>query len=372
MSSDMWDIKFLDLKKINALHKEEIEKEISNVIDSGWFLLGEKTKEFEKAYAEYIGSEFAISCGNGLDALTLIIRAYKELNLLKGGDEIIVPANTYIASILSITENGLIPVMVEPDPETLQIDPNRIEEKITSRTGGIMIVHLYGRCAYNEQIENIRRKYNLLLIEDNAQAHGALYGNLKTGSLGDAAGHSFYPGKNLGALGDAGAVTTGDPELAAKIKALRNYGSDKKYIFDYVGRNSRMDEIQAAVLNVKLKYLDIENDRRKQIAKKYIQEIKNPLIEIPPIKNFDSNVFHIFPVFTKERDRLQNYLKSKGVETLIHYPVAPHKQACYKGFNGLSLPITEKIHERELSLPISPIITDVECEYIIKLINEFS
>lgn len=365
-------IKFLDLKKVNDLHGEEIKREITDVINSGWYLHGNKTEEFEKSYAKYIGTNYAIGCANGLDALTLILRAYLELGVLKSGDEVIVPANTYIASILAISENGLKPVLVEPDYETLQIDPDKIEQAITPRSKALMIVHLYGRCAYNEKIRQICERYNLKLIEDNAQAHGCLYKGVKTGSLGDAAGHSFYPGKNLGALGDAGAVTTNNRELADTIRSLGNYGSEKKYVFKYKGRNSRIDEIQAAALNVKLKFLDKDNGRRKEIAKRYITEINNPLIKVPETTDFNSNVFHLFPIFTKERDAFQDYLKENGVETLIHYPIPSHLQECYKGLAGeKEFPVTEKIHNEELSLPISPVMSDEEVTEIIKLINNW-
>ena len=365
-------IKFLDLKKINAQYSEEINHEIGKVIESGWYLQGNSTKEFEKLYADYTGSSYAVGCGNGLDALWLIFRAYIEMGVMKPGDEIIVPANTYIASILAISENRLIPVLVEPDPLTLQIDPLKIEEAVNSRTKGIMIVHLYGRCAYDEKIGEICRNYNLKLIEDNAQAHGCLYRGRKTGSLGDAAGHSFYPGKNLGAMGDAGAVTTDDHLLAETVRSLGNYGSSQKYIFRFKGRNSRIDELQAAVLKARLRHLDSDNNRRKEIARRYAAEIKNPLIEIPQTENYDSNVFHIFPVFSVKRDELQKYLESNGVQTLIHYPVPPHRQECYSGFfNNYDFPITEKIHATELSLPISPVMTDEEVTEVIDLLNKW-
>lgn len=365
------EIKFLDLKKINSQHSSEISGAIENVLASGWYLQGEKTKDFEEKYAKYIGSDYCVCCGNGLDALTLILRSYVEMGEMEPGDEVIVPANTYIASIIAITRAGLKPIAVEPDPLTLQIDPEKIEDKITRRTKAVMIVHLYGQCAYNEKIAEICKKYNLKLIEDNAQAHGCLYEGRKTGSLGDAAGHSFYPGKNLGALGDAGAVTTNDSRLAETVRSLGNYGSEKKYIFSFKGLNSRIDELQAAVLSVKLKYLDKENARRKEIARKYLTEIKNPLIKLPHVEDFDSNVFHIFPVFTPQRDDLQEYLKDQGIQTLIHYPVAPHRQKAYKEWNNLSFPITEKIHAEELSLPISPVMTDEEVDRVVKSLNSW-
>lgn len=364
-------IKFLDLEKVTNLHKYEIQNEINEVVDSGWYLQGKRNESFEKNFANYIGTDYCIGCANGLDALIWIFRAYIELGIMKPGDEVIVPANTYIASILSLTENGLVPVLVEPSLETYQIDPQKIEKAISPLTKAILIVHLYGQCAYNEKIGELCKKYNLMLIEDNAQAHGCLYKDRKTGSLGHAAGHSFYPGKNLGALGDAGAVTTNDPELARAIRSLANYGSSKKYVFKYQGRNSRLDEIQAAVLDVKLKYLDEDNHRRKEIAKRYIKEINNPLIILPKVKDFDSHVFHIFPILSEKRDELQNYLTENGVQTLIHYPIPPHQQECYKEWNSLSFPITEQIHAQELSLPISPVHTDEEITKVITLLNSW-
>lgn len=364
-------IKYLDLKGITGLHLEEIKEKVFNTIDSGWYLLGDCAKSFEGNYADYIGTKYCVGCSNGLDALTLIFRAYIELGLMKPGDEVIVPANTYIASILSISENGLIPVLVEPSLENYQIDPDKIEEAITERTKAILIVHLYGCCAYNEKIGEICRKYNLKLIEDNAQAHGCKYNGKRTGSLGDAAGHSFYPGKNLGALGDAGAVTTNDVQLAETVRALANYGSAKKYVFKYKGRNSRLDEIQAAILDVKLKYLDEENERRKEIANRYLTEITNPSITLPKIQNIDSHVFHIFPIHTNRRDALQKHLADNGIQTLIHYPIPPHKQECYKDWNRQSYPITERLAATELSLPISPILPPPEIAKILSTLNYF-
>lgn len=365
-------IKFLDLKKITESHSDEIKKNIDEVIDSGWYLKGKFTERFEEAYSGYIGTKYAVGCANGLDALTLILRAYIEMGRLKEGDEVIVPANTYIASILSISENRLKPVLVEPDAGNMQIDADKIEAAITSATKALMIVHLYGRCAYNEKIADICKKHNLLLIEDNAQAHGCLYNEKRTGSLGNAAAHSFYPGKNLGALGDAGAVTTDDKELADSVRSLGNYGSDKKYVFPLRGRNSRIDEIQAAVLLAKLPYLDSENERRKEIARLYYEGIKNPLIEIPPTHDYNSNVFHLFPIFTDERDRLQSYLKENGIETIIHYPIPPYRQKCYEGLaDATDFPITDKIHETELSIPISPVMTNKEAEIVIETLNKW-
>lgn len=374
-------IKFLDLKKVTESHREEIEKATLRVVNSGWYLQGEENKNFERNFARFIGTGHAVGCANGLDALILIFRALIELKRLRPGDEVIVPANTYIASILSITENGLVPVLVEPDRESLQIDPNQIGQSITPRTKAILIVHLYGRCAYNERIAEICKRHDLILIEDNAQAHGCLYGDRRTGSLGIAAAHSFYPGKNLGALGDGGAVTTSDPELAETVRTLANYGSSEKYIFRYQGRNSRLDEIQAAVLDVKLSYLDEDNEKRRQIARIYFNGITNPEVVLPGKDLYFSqdpdkkapvdNVYHIFPILTDHRDSLQAYLKRNGVQTLIHYPVPPHLQECYKDWAPLSLPVTESIHDRELSLPISPVMTAEEARRVVDLINSF-
>ena len=364
-------IPFLSLKDINDKYSAEIHEAISRVIDYGWYLQGRENASFESNYSRYIGTKYAVGCANGLDALIWIFRAYIEFGIMKPGDEVIVPANTYIASILAITENNLIPVLIEPDINTYQIDDSKIEKAITPKTKAIMIVHLYSQCAYTDKIGQICQKYNLKLIEDNAQAHGCLYNGKKTGSLGDAAGHSFYPGKNLGALGDGGAVTTNDEELANTIRAIANYGSFQKYVFNYKGRNSRLDEIQAAALDVKLKYLDDDNNLRKQIAKRYIEEINNPNIVLPVVNNWDSNVFHIFPIRTKKRDELQKYLTDNGVQTLIHYPIPPHKQECYKEWNHMSFPITEQIHQEELSLPISPTLKDENVSYISNLLNNY-
>lgn len=373
-------IKFLDLQKINNQYSDEIKQATQRVIDSGWYLLGNETKIFEKNYADYIGTDHCIGCANGLDALIWILRAYIEMGVMTEGDEVIVPANTYIASILAITENNLKPVLVEPNLVTYQIDDNLIEKHITPKTKAIMIVHLYGQCAYTQKIGQLCEKYNLKLIEDNAQAHGCYYikqgtgkkeQKQRTGSIGDAAGHSFYPGKNLGALGDGGAVTTNDKKFAEVVRSLANYGSTQKYIFKYTGRNSRLDEIQSAILNVKLKYFDRDNQARKKVAKLYIEHIKNPSIVLPVVNNWDSHVFHIFPVRFENRDKLQIYLTENGVETLIHYPVPPHKQECYKEMNLISLPITEQIHSEELSLPISPVISEEEVIRVINVINNF-
>ena len=364
-------IPYLDLQKINAPYAEEIKRATEKILSSGIYLFGEETKKFENNYSEYIGTKHAIVCGNGLDALTLILIGYQEIGLLRPGDEVIVPANTYIASILAINRAGLTPVLVEPDPHTLQIDPENIEKAISRKTRAIMIVHLYGQCSYSSKIGEICNQYNLLLIEDNAQAHGAEFKNHKTGSLGNAAGHSFYPGKNLGALGDAGAVTTDNDDLADAIRSLRNYGSQSKYIFKYQGFNSRMDEIQAAVLNIKLPHLDKETDRRKEIGTRYLKEINNPLITLPGVSTGKDNVFHIFPIFSDNRNGLKSYLKERGIETLIHYPIPPHKQECLAQWHNLSLPVTERIHATELSLPISSALTNRDVSFIIDSINNF-
>lgn len=364
-------IKFLDLQKITEKYADEIHEAVNRAVDSGWYLQGEENKRFENDYANYIGTTFCIGCGNGLDALIWIFRAYIEMGIMKPGDEVIVPSNTYIASILAITENGLKAVLVEPNIDTYQIDDNKIEEAITERTRAILIVHLYGQCAYTDKIGALCKKYDLKLVEDNAQAHGCKYHGKRTGSLGDASGHSFYPGKNLGAFGDAGAVTTDDEELALTVRALANYGSSKKYVFKYKGRNSRLDEIQAAVLDVKLKHLDEDNNYRKKIAKYYIESIKNPTIITPKVIDWDTNVFHIFPIRCKNRDELQRYLKENGIQTNIHYPIPPHKQECYKEWNTISFPISELIHKEELSIPISQILLKNQYKRIIELINEF-
>jgi len=364
-------IKFLDLQKVTEKYTKEIHSAVSNVIDSGWYLQGVENEKFEADYSKYIGTKHTIGCANGLDALIWIFRAYIELGIMQPEDEVIVPANTYIASILAITENNLKPVLVEPDIHTFQINENEIEAAITNKTKAILIVHLYGQCAYTDKIGELCRKYNLKLIEDNAQAHGCLFNGKKTGSLGDAAGHSFYPGKNLGAFGDAGATTTNNNELAETIRTLANYGSSKKYVFQYTGRNSRLDEIQAAVLRIKLKYLDEDLELRKKVAKFYIDNIKNDKIKLPTISDWDANVFHIFPIMCEERDKLQLYLLENGIQTIIHYPIPPHQQTCYPGLNHLSFPITERIHREELSLPMSPVMTKDEVVTVVEIINKW-
>ena len=365
-------IKFLDLQQINLAHQQEIEEKLLQTFRSGWYLLGNEVKAFEEQLADYTGAKNAIGVANGLDALRLILRGYIEMGVMKKGDEILVPANTYIASILAISDNGLVPMLVEPDLNTYNIDVDKIEEKITSKTKGILIVHLYGRVVFSEKLKEIAAKHQLKLVEDNAQAIGAEWNGIKTGNLGDAAGFSFYPGKNLGALGDAGGITTNDEELAKTIRALANYGSNQKYVNIYQGLNSRLDEIQAAVLGVKLKYIDAENSRRKEIAKRYIAEIKNPNIIIPENPaNEGEHVWHLFVIRTPKREKLQNYLTEKGVQTLIHYPIPPHKQEAYKDWNNLSFPITEQIHDEVLSLPISPVMSDEEVDAVINVLNSY-
>lgn len=364
-------IKFLNLKGITDLYADEIKLAINSVVDSGWYLQGNANKQFESDYAHYIGTDHCVGVANGLDALIWIYRAYIEMGVMQPGDEVLVPANTYIASILAITENGLKPVLVEPNIETLEMDDRLIEQAITPRTKSILIVHLYGRCAYTEKIGELCRKYNLKLVEDNAQAHGCRYRGKRTGSIGDAAGHSFYPGKNLGAFGDGGAVTTNDEKLATCVRTLANYGSQKKYVFQYCGRNSRLDEIQAAILNVKLRHLDADNRRRQQIARYYYEHISNPLINMPTRLSDENNVYHIFPVLCPERDRLQQYLTENGIQTLIHYPIPPHKQECYKEWNTMNLPVTEQIHQQELSIPISQVLTDQEVKEVVGVLNTF-
>lgn len=364
-------IKYLDLKKINEMHGDEISRAVQRVVSSGWYLQGEENHAFEREYSHYIGTRFCIGCGNGLDSLTLILRAYMEMGVMSEGDEVIVPANTYIASILAITENRLRPVLVEPHEDTFQIDDSLIETALTSRTRAIMLVHLYGRCAYTERIGDICKRHNLKLIEDNAQAHGCIFGTRRTGSLGDAAGHSFYPGKNLGALGDAGAVTTDDEELANTIRALANYGSSRKYVFPMKGRNSRMDETQAAALRVKLKYLDADNTVRKDMALRHINEIHNSNLRLPGKEYCANSVHHIFPVLCERRDELQQYLSNRGVQTIIHYPIPPHRQQCYAEFAHLNLPVTELIHRQELSIPLNQAMTEDETKAVIRLLNEF-
>ncbi|MCL9819756.1 DegT/DnrJ/EryC1/StrS family aminotransferase [Helicobacter colisuis] len=360
-------IKFLDLHKINQRFKSEIDLAIREVLESGWYLLGEKNKAFEENFAKYCETKFSIGCANGLDALHLAIRAYD----FPKDSEIIVPANTYIASILAISNCGLKPILVEPNLETYNIDVDLIEAKITEKTKAIVVVHLYGQAVEMEKIWELAKKYNLKIIEDSAQAHGAIYQGKKVGNLGDIGCFSFYPGKNLGALGDGGSITTNDEEVAIKIRAIANYGSLIKYENIYKGLNSRLDEIQAAILDLKLQFLDADNQQRREIAKIYRENIKNEKIVLPKLYKEESHVWHLFVIRTKDRDKLQEYLKIKGIQTLIHYPIPPHKQNAYKEWNNLSFPITEKIHKEVLSLPISPAMNKEEAFYIAQILNEF-
>ena len=368
-------IKFLDLHKVNERFRSEMDAATKRVLDSGWYLLGKEVEKFEADFAVYCGTKHCIGVANGLDALKLIVKAYG----FGPGDEIIAPANTYIASILAISDNGAMPVLVEPKWETRLIDEDRIEAAITPRTKAIMVVHLYGRAMNMTKIWELAKKYNLKVIEDSAQAHGAAFAGRRCGNLGDASGFSFYPGKNLGCLGDGGAVTTNDDALAEKIRALRNYGSDVKYHFPYRGTNSRLDEIQAAWLGVKLPHLDADNQRRAEIAARYIREIHNPLIELPhdpdsqlsTLNSQLSHVWHVFAITTPQRDRLQQYLTDNGIQTVIHYPIPPHRQPCYREWNDRTYPITEKIHNEILSLPISPVLADEEVDKVVEVMNGF-
>ena len=363
-------LKFLDLEKINNRFRDEINSRIAKILDKGWYLQGEENEIFTKNFAKYCGTKHCIGVANGLDALNLIIKAMG----FGVGDEIIVPSNTYIASILAITQNGCTPVLVEPDINTYNINPNLIEEKITSKTKAIMVVHLYGQAVQMEKIWQLAKKYNLKVIEDSAQAHGAgvnVEGEIKrVGNLSDASGFSFYPGKNLGCMGDGGAVTTNDDELAKKIKAIANYGSDRKYHHIYKGVNSRLDEIQAAILDIKLKYLDEDNNKRREISKYYRENIKNPKIILPKTYNENSHVWHVFAVRTQKRDEFQQYLSDNQIQTIIHYPTPPHKQPAYSEWNDLSYPISEEIHNTIISLPISPVMTDCEIEKVVEVTNK--
>ncbi|MGI5848070.1 MAG: DegT/DnrJ/EryC1/StrS family aminotransferase [Candidatus Cryptobacteroides sp.] len=368
------NIPFLSLKQVTALHGAEISEAVSRVVNRGWYLQGEENEKFERDYANFIGTRYCIGCANGLDALIWIFRAYIELGVMELGDEVIVPANTFIATILAITETGLKPILVEPKFNTLEIDEDEVERAITPKTKAIAIVHLYGRNAYTGKIGALCKKHSLKLIEDNAQAHGCeIEDGRVTGGIGDAAGHSFYPAKNLGALGDGGAVTTNDSELAATVRALANYGSQKKYVFKYTGRNSRLDEIQAAVLDVKLKYLAEDNAWRKQVGNYYYEHLSNPYVTLPDFLPDEQNVYHLFPILVSQgkRDALHDYLAHNGVGTVIHYPIPPHRQECYKEWNSMSFPITERIASEELSLPIGPAITLKEVAEVIRLVNAF-
>ena len=370
-------VPFLSLHDISEKYKSELHEAMLRVVDSGWYLQGKENAVFEQHYAKYIGTNYCVGCANGLDALILIFRAYIELGILNPGDEVIVPANTYIATILSITENGLVPILIEPDPNTLEIDDSLIEDKITPKTKALVIVHLYGRNAYTEKIEKICEKYNLKLVEDCAQSHGCKsFDGRRTGSIGDAAGHSFYPGKNLGALGDGGAVTTNDSVLADTIRTLANYGSQKKYVFKYEGRNSRLDELQAAILDVKLRHLDDDNALRQHVAAYYYENLQHPLITLPKRLSNEENVYHIFPIMVsgkENRNILHDYLAEHNIDTICHYPIAPHKQECYAkavwNTPRLSLPVTERLADEELSIPISPCMTKEQIEYVVEIVN---
>ena len=372
-------IKFLDLKEINARHAAELKRAASEVIDSGWFLMGEKLNSFENKLAAYIGTPYIIGVSNGLDALRLILKAYIELGLMTAGDEVIVPANTYIASLLAISDNNLVPVLVEPKDSNFNLDIDLIEKHITPKTKAIMVVHLYGQVCWSESLSALAKKHNLKIIEDNAQAIGAEWNGVKTGSLGDAAGFSFYPGKNMGALGDAGAVSTNDAQLAEMVRALGNYGSRKKYVNEYLGLNSRLDEIQAAFLEVKLQYIDSENQCRRQIAAAYLNGITNSNIILPipdntgkSIENNSGHVWHLFVIRSANRDKLRQYLEQNGVQTLIHYPIPPNKQQAYRQWNHIDYPVTNAIHREVLSLPISPVMPAEDVEKVINIINRFN
>ncbi len=364
-------IKFLDLHKINLPYQTAFQEKMQQVLDKGWFILGDEVKTFENNFADYCGTKYCIGVGNGLDAMVLIFKAYIELGKLQKGDEVIVPANTYIASILAVLQADLVPVLVEPKLETYNLNPDLISEKISSKTKAILAVHLYGQLAEMDKINAIAKQYNFLVIEDSAQAHGAAMGEVKSGNLSNAAAFSFYPGKNLGSLGDAGAITTNDDALAQVLFALRNYGSEQKYYNEFIGVNSRLDELQAAFLTVKLLHLDKENEVRKSIVKRYLTEIKNDKITLPYWDGTNNHVFHLFVIRTENRQALQDYLKQNNIENLIHYPVPPHKQKALSEWNTLSFPITEKIHREVLSLPLSPVITEEEVGYVIQILNQY-
>ena len=362
-------IKFLDLQKINAQYHKELKEASDRVIDSGWYLLGNELTSFEQNYATFCDVKHCLGVANGLDALRLIFRAYIEMGIMQPGDEVIIPANTYIASVLAVTDNNLAPVFVEPNLETYNLDATKIEKAITPKTKAILTVHLYGQISIDQQMLDLCKKHQLKLVEDAAQSHGAKFNSSVSGGIGDAAGHSFYPGKNLGALGDAGAVTTNDDALATIIKALRNYGSHKKYENIYQGYNSRLDEIQAAFLNVKLKYITNDIEARRSVATYYLNNIKNPKIILPKVTHEEGHVWHLFVIRVINRDKAQTYLEENGIQTLIHYPIPPHKQNAYKELHHLSFPITEKIHEQVLSLPISAVISEEELETLVHYLN---
>lgn len=366
-------VKFLDIQKINAQYQDQLKAATAQVIDSGWYILGNAVDQFEADFAKYCQVKHCIGVANGLDALILVLRAYKLLGKLKEGDEVIVPANTFIATVLAVSENGLKPVFVEPDSATFNIDINKIEEAITAKTKVIMPVHLYGQAVDMEGVEKLAQAHNLLVLEDAAQAHGAYSGAQKVGAWGDAAGFSFYPGKNLGALGDGGAVTTNDDKLAKMVRILRNYGSEKKYHNQVVGMNSRLDELQAAFLSVKLPYLDKETEQRRAIATRYNNEINNPLIELPQWNEQAwEHVFHLYVIRCQHRTELQEYLNKNGIQTVIHYPIPPHKQTAYKEWNKHSYPLTEFIHDEVLSIPISPVLEKHEVDEVIEVMNAYA
>ena len=367
----MRNIKFLDLLKINQQYETEIKKSINEIFDSGWYILGSKVREFEKEFSDYCGTKHCVGVANGLDALILILRGYIELGVLKKGDEVIVPANTYIATILSIIENDLIPVLVEPNPLSYNVEAENISKAITTKTKAVLVVHLYGQACDMQEIVSLCKSENLKLIEDSAQSHGALYQGKRAGNLGDASAFSFYPGKNLGALGDGGAITSNDDDLIDIVTSLRNYGSKVKYVNDVVGINSRLDEIQAPILSIKLKHLDKENEARRRIAEYYLENINSEVINLPTYKSRESHVWHVFVIRCKYRDELQKYLLDNGVQTVIHYPIPPHKQVALKELNNLSFPITEQIHDEVLSLPISPVLSIEEAAKVVDIINEF-
>ncbi|AWH89663.1 DegT/DnrJ/EryC1/StrS family aminotransferase [Limnobaculum parvum] len=367
----MNNIIFLDLKKINSQYEYELKEACSRVIDSGWYIMGKELTEFEAEFASYCNTKHCIGVANGLDALILVLRAWKELGLLNDGDEVIVPANTYIASILAISENGLKPVLCEPNIDTYNLDAQGIKKCITSKTKAILPVHIYGTISPMDEICQLAKDHNLLILEDCAQSHGAEIAGVKAGAWGDASGFSFYPGKNLGALGDAGAITTNDDKLADILVALRNYGSHKKYENLYQGVNSRLDEIQAAMLRVKIKYLADETILRQKIAEYYLSKINNPLVTLPNYQERNRHVWHLFVLRCKERSRLQSYLSENGIQTLIHYPIPPHKQKAYQEFNDYVLPLTEQIHREILSIPISPVMETAEIDCVVNIINNF-
>ena len=365
-------VNFLDLQKINAQYEPELSTAIQEVVQSGWYILGKAVEEFEQEFAAYCGAKYCLGVANGLDALILILNGYMELGKLQKGDEVIVPANTFIATVLAVSERGLKPIFVEPDPVTFNLNLELVEAAITSKTKAIMPVHLYGQAVDMGAVMELAEKHQLLVIEDAAQAHGAYSGHKRVGNWGHAAGFSFYPGKNLGALGDGGAITTNDEALYQVVKTLRNYGSEKKYHNQYIGINSRLDELQAAALSVKLQHLDKDTQKRRAVAKRYHQEIKNPAIQLPQW-NMEQveHVFHLYVIRIANRPHLQAYLEEKGIQTVVHYPIAPHQQAAYKAYNHLSLPLTEQLHQEVLSLPISPVLTSEEVDYVIESLNAY-